>query len=108
VKRKSREEVLLDRLRSKGLESDPQQKGAPFTFVVSPTICTGIDSTDVRRLALAFKREVFNRIRAEKLETTLAGVVIFPRILDPKLARGADKLTYKRKDIHILNAKRFV
>jgi hypothetical protein len=98
ARKKSREEVLLERLHRSGVRLDLEQRDAPFKFVVSPTTTAGVDSDETGRLAADFKVEVFRIIKGLQISSSLTGVVIFPRILDKNISKLADGITYKRKE----------
>jgi hypothetical protein len=95
---KSHEDVLFERFQRAGLELRVDQRDARFTFVVSPTTTPGVDRLEISELAATFQRGVFTRVAEQRLSSSLAGIVIFPRILDPDVCRWADGGTYKRKD----------
>jgi hypothetical protein len=98
TKNKPREEVLLERFRRAGLASDVTHHDAPFVFVISPTTTPGVDRTEISWFAREFKIEVLRKIQDRRMITDLTGIVLFPTIMDPDIAKFPEGITYKRKE----------
>lgn len=92
---KSYEDKLIERLRARGFKLYTEQVGARFGFIVSPTTTVGVD---LGKLPLGFRDEVFRIIKNAPFDSPLAGVVLFPKILDPSIASQPDFITHKRRD----------
>lgn len=96
--KKSRSEILLERYKAAGYEPNHDQENARFKFVVSPTTTIDVGS-DVSKLTVDFQRGVFGRIKDKAFASALAGVVLFPKIMNPAIVPPwPDSITHKRKD----------
>lgn len=88
------EKILFARLEARGYRLDKSQEGIPFTFSISPVISAGVDVSIFAVLSC----EVISELKHRNYECALSGVVIFPRILDPKIKKSEKLCLFKRKD----------
>jgi hypothetical protein len=79
-----------------GRPSHRPQADAPFRFMVRPFPTVGTSSL---HLANWYEDIVFATIQQTNLTSPISGVVIFPKIFDPKIADPPnDHLTYKKRE----------
>lgn len=89
-----REQALLERLEARGYQLDKSQEGMPFTFSISPVISVGVDASIFANLS----RGLIFELKQRGYKCALGGIVVFPRILDPKVKKAKTLSIHKRKD----------
>ena len=92
---RTREAILLERLRKAGIKPAVDQRGAPFMFAISPMVTNGVN---IGHLAFDFVRETVRRIKGMSFASPVPSIVFFPKILDPKMIQSKDFVSYKRSD----------
>jgi hypothetical protein len=94
--RKLNEETpFLKSLRESGYVFHTVPDDLPISFVLSPTITVGLPRRNPT-ISLSLQDAVRQLLRGRKLTSSLSGLLIFPRIMDPRIGTFKDFVTYKR------------
>lgn len=89
-----KERIMAERAKSRGYEFSESQNGMPFVFRVSPVITSGVDVSVFFMLA----QRIIAKIMEKEFRCDLNGVVVFPRILDPKVKKADELSSFRRRD----------
>ena len=100
MSKKTREEILIERINKAGIKPAVDQTNAPFKFLISPVATVGVE---VRLVSLGFMQECFKLVERTSFISPISGIVFFPKILDPRIIKSKDVLSHKRahKSIYV-------
>jgi hypothetical protein len=91
TKRDIREE--LQRAADNGYPVDFGALDAPFNFLISSITSLEVDERPITKLS----QRVREIVRTSGFKCELAGIIVFPMVLDPEVPAVGDKVSWKRK-----------